>query len=322
MSGEYSTSNNMIRQLMGSRVLAELSQENESLRDLHQKNLDFMFDYWYRESGDIGYIYFDSKSKLGAMAMALRTLVYSPYFENYEVEAERLANCILYLQNDDGSFEPWYIEPDYVYDKDYLLTFYSGEAVLGLVDYYLKTGNESILAAAVLSQGFYVDRYVTHLEDNYYPAYVPWHTQSLNKLYKITGNSSYAEAVFVLNDKLLEIQDTVNDETLGRFYNSSTPEYGSPHSSSDAVYTEGLAYAYEIADVVGDEYHKERYEDAIVLGVHNLISLQYDESNTWGFEYPERLIGAIRYRVDNYSIRIDTTQHTIDAFMKILLVLG
>ena len=40
------------------------------------------------------------------------------------------------------------------------------------------------------------------------------------------------------------------------------------------------------------------------------------------FQSPERIKGAIRYRVDNSRIRIDTTQHTIDAFMKIIKVFG
>jgi len=317
---EYSSSNNMIRQLMASRVLAELSQDNVSLQVLLQKNLDFMFDYWYKEDGDKGYIFYSDKSKLGAIAMALRTLVYSPFFDDEQVEAKKLANCILYLQNNDGSLEPWYIEPGYDYDKDYLLTFYSGEAILSLVDLYLKTNNDVYLDAAILSQDYYVDRYVTHLEDNYYPAYVPWHTQSLNKLYKITEKEEYADVIMVLNDELLKIQDTTNNATLGRFYNPSHPEYGSPHSSSDGVYTEGLAYAYEIADMIDDEYHKEKYSNATALGVHNLISLQYTESNTGSVLYPEKVIGAIRYGIDDGRIRIDTTQHTIDAYMKVLLV--
>jgi len=325
---EYSTSNNMIRQLMGSRVLAELSQNNDSLKALHQKNLDFMFDYWYREEGDRGYIYYNSKSKLGAIAMALRVLVFSPFFDDYVEEAEKLANAIFYLQNDDGSMEPWYIDPMYTYsspeakeiDNQRLLTFYSGEAILGLVDYYLKTNNESILNAAVLSQDYYVIKYVDQLEENYYPAYVPWHTQSLNKLYKITGNKNYSKAIFVLNDKLLELQDKVNNETLGRFYNDSTPEYGSTHSSSDGVYTEGLVYAYEVAMLEDDLYHMELYEEAIGLGVYNLYSLQYTKDNTVDINYPERVIGAIRVNINDDRIRVDTTQHTMDAYMKIFEV--
>ena len=310
-TGEYPDKNNMIRQLMASRLLAELCQTNSSLETLHQKNLDFIFEYWYEEDNETGYIFYNNKSKLGANAMALRTLVYSPFFDDYQEKATKLANSIFSLQNTDGSFEPWYIAPDYEYDKDYLLTFYSGEAILSLVEMYIKTNDSIYLAAAVKSQDFYIDRYVVHLEDNYYPAYVPWHTQSLNKLYKITGEKKYADAIMVLNDKLLEIQDTNDCSTLGRFYDPMHPEYGTPHSSSDGVYTEGLAYAYEVARLINDTEHQNKYKIGIILGVHNLISLQYDSSD-------DKIDGAISYNIDDYRIRIDTTQHTIDAFRKIL----
>ncbi len=54
----------MIRQLMASRLLAEMSLEDENLVNLHKKNLEFMFQYWYKEEGDLGYIYYNDKSKL------------------------------------------------------------------------------------------------------------------------------------------------------------------------------------------------------------------------------------------------------------------
>ncbi len=313
-TGEYLDKNNMIRQLMASRLLAEMTQTNSSLETLHQKNLDFIFEYWYNENNETGYIFYNDKSKLGAIAMALRTLIYSPFFDNYQENATKLANSIFSLQNTDGSFEPWFIAPDDTYDKDYLdylLTFYSGEAILSLVEMYIKTNDSIYLAAAVNSQDFYIDRYVVHLEDNYYPAYVPWHTQSLNKLYKITSEKKYADAIMVLNDKLLEIQDTNDCSTLGRFYDPMHPEYGTPHSSSDGVYTEGLAYAYEVARLINDTKHQNKYKIGIILGIHNLISLQYGSSD-------DKIDGAIRYNIDDYRIRIDTTQHTIDAFRKIL----
>jgi len=310
-TGEYPDKNNMIRQLMASRLLAELYQTNSSLETLHQKNLDFIFEHWYKEDNETGYIFYNNKSKLGAIAMALRTLVYSPFFDNYQENATKLANSIFSLQNTNGSFEPWYVAPDYEYDTDYLLTFYSGEAILSLIEMYIKTNDSIYLDAAVKSQDFYIDRYVDHLEENYYPAYVPWHTQSLNKLYKITGEKKYAKAIMALNDKLLEIQDTNDCSTLGRFYDPMHPEYGTPHSSSDGIYTEGLAYAYEVARQINDTEHQNKYKIGMILGVHNLISLQYDSSDY-------KIDGAIRYNINDYLIRTDTTQHTIDAFRKIL----
>jgi len=300
-----------------------MAQTNESLHEMHQKNLDYVFEHWYRENGSIGYIYLDSKSKLGAMAMALRTLIYSPFYENYTEQAEKLYNCIKYLQNNDGGLRAWYIEPSYSYDEDYLLTFYSGEATLSLVEYYLKTNNQSVLDTLLKSQDYYVEKYVENLSDNYYPAYVPWHTQALNKLYKITKEQKYADAIFILNDELLEIQDTTNNETLGRFFNYSLRQYGKPHSSSDGVYTEGLAYAYEIAYLLNDEQHIQKYKDAIEIGANNLISLQYTKDNTQGFSYPERSIGALKLNasssdISSFNIRIDTTQHTLDGYTKIV----
>jgi hypothetical protein len=324
-SRQYPESNNMIRQLMGSRLLAELSWEDESLLKTHRKNLNHVMLEWYKEKGNIGYILYDGKSKLGANAMALRTLVYSPYFEQNQVQAERLARGILSLQNPDGSLEPWLIEPDYAYDKAYLLTFYSGEAILSLVEYFLRTGNREYLDAALLSQEYYIHEYVSHLVDNYYPAYVPWHTQSLNKLYKITGDTLYAEAAMVMNDILIQIQNQDGvpfPDLRGRFYDPQFPQYGTPHSSSDAVYTEGLAYAYELAVLTGDQEHMDRFRDAILLGVHNLMNLQYNGANMYFVRDPEKVLGAIRYRAEDNRVRVDTTQHMMDAFIKVLDVFG
>jgi hypothetical protein len=321
---QYSTNNNMIRQLMASRHIAEMAQENESLKSIHKKNLDYVIEHWYREENEYGFIYFNSKSKLGAIAMALRTIVYSPYFSSYQDYAYKLANTILYLQSNDGSFDPWFIEPSYEYDKDYLLTFYSGEATLSLVELYEKTEISTFLDAAILSQDYYVDRYVTHLSENYYPAYVPWHTLSLNKLYKITENQDYADAIMTLNDELLKIQNTdgePKEEYLGRFYDPDHAEYGSPHSASDGVYTEGLAYAYEIAILIDDQTHIDKYEAALILAIDNLIFLQYDEEEANNFEYPERIIGAIKIKDGDYRIRIDTTQHAMDGFRKLLEII-
>ncbi len=311
-----STQNNELRQLMASRILAQESQKDSSLLDKHTKNLEFIMKFWYKTDKDLGYVFYDDKSKIGANAMLLRVLVGSPLYQDYKTQGEEVARGILSLQNPDGSFRPWLIEPSYEYKSDYLLTFYSGEAIVALLEYYEKTLNPEILQAAIRSQNYYIEKYVTHLTENYYPAYVPWHTIALNKLFKITGDTKYAQAAFTLNDKLLELQDTQN--YVGRFYNPVTPQYGSPHSSSDAVYTDGLAYAYELAAWTGDTEHQNRYLTAIKLALGNLLGLQYKEPVTEYSGQAYKYLGAIKISVDNPSVRVDTTQHTIDALDKIL----
>ena len=312
----YPNKNNALRQLMGSRVLAELASEDEQYLELHQRNLDFVMEHWYEENDNIGYVYYSDKSKLGANAMLLRTLVYSPMFDDYADEAKKVADGIVSLVGEDNLFRPWIIEPDYGYDSDYLLTFYSGEALLALVEYFEKTRDEAYLEVVQRVQDAYIVRYVDQMEAYYYPAYVPWHTLALNHIYFITQDEKYADALFAMNDKLLELLDET--QYIGRFYNPDTPEYGNPHAASDAVYTEGLAYAIEVAQEVGDRKREKQYTHALMLAVDNLISLQYQEEVKRVEHDAWRLLGAFRYRINNGQIRIDTTQHAYDAYTKIL----
>ncbi len=314
---EYSSKNNAIRQLMASRVLADGPVLDPGVGgDLAGvDDLDFLFANWYETEQGRGYVYYDDKSKLGANAMLLRTLIASPLYSEYEQKAEELYRGILHLQNQNGSFNAWYREPGYTYDEDYLLTFYSGEAIVAMAEYYQKTQDPQVLKAALKSQDYYVRKYVEKLEQNYYPAYVPWHTMSLNKLYKITENGEYAEAAFTLNDKLLELQD--GERFIGRFYNPDTPQYGSPHTSSDAVYTEGLAYTYELAKLTNDMERQRIYREAIELAIDNLISLQYKDPRDTSHIFS----GSFKVRIDSSWNRVDATQHAIDAFNKLLQVL-
>ena len=320
-NGEYSTSNNAIRQLMSSRWLAEKSSKDDTLQQMHKANLDYIFRNWYKEDGDLGYIYFNNKSKIGAIGMALRVLVFSPYFEEYRDEAEKLANTIMHLQGEDGSLSAWYIEPGYSYDEETLLTYYSGEAILSLSELYKKTGDEKYLDAAIKSHDYYIHEYVDLMDKNYFPAYVPWHTISLYNLYMITGLDEYRDAIFAMNDKLIQMQNQDGKpyiDFLGRFYDPRHPEYGVPFSGSTAVYVEGLTYAYELAELAGDHDRMYEYKKSILLGVHNLINLQFDGAGMYYLSHPERVQGAIRYRVDDNRIRIDTTQHAIDALARVM----
>ncbi len=317
--------NNMIRQLMSSRGLAELAKGDSGILPLHRRNLAYVMTHWYRESESEAYIWFRDKSKLGANAMALRTLVASPLFNQYRPQAQRLLRGIRSLQQPDGNLQAWYRAPDYHFDEARLLSFYSGEAILALVEYHLRTGDPAALQAARTSQAYFLRRYVDEIDEHYYPAYVPWHAQSLSALYKITGLPAYAEAVFVLTDKLLELQQVEAGEQpdhLGRFYNPLTPEYGSPHASSDGVYTEGLAYAYELAVLTRDAARIDRYRRALLLALHNLGNLQYRDDRLYFVRNTAAVKGAFRIHSSNNRVRVDSVQHALDAFDKVAALMA
>ncbi|MDG6219537.1 MAG: hypothetical protein QCI00_08870 [Candidatus Thermoplasmatota archaeon] len=315
-SNEYPLLNNMVRQLLASRLLAELSQQDEKMVPAHNNNLEYIFSQWYTTDASKGYIYYDGESNLGANAMALRTLIASPLYDDYELIASHLTYTILSLQHENGSFDPFFISPTYKFDEVHLLKFYSGQTILALLELYEKTKNESLYDAALLSQRYYYSLYVENISTNYHPSFVPWHSQTLYRLYKLTNNNTYATAVFILNDLLIEMQEKTNTSVLGRFFDPLNPLYGSYHSSSDALYTEGLVYAYRLAYYLNDTERMQRYQTAFLLGSLNLISLQYtniSDANTFG---------GVRYGVDDGRIRVDNVVHTIEAFDAISSVMN
>jgi hypothetical protein len=119
-----------------------------------------------------------------------------------------------------------------------------------------------------------------------------------------------------LNNKLIdEMLDT--SVYTWRFYNPSFAQYGTPHSSSDAVYTEWVAYAYALARERDDAMHMKKYATALDLAVKNLITLQYTNADAFPQIDAPKILWSIRINTENPEIRVDTTQHMIDAFRAI-----
>ena len=324
---QYAQTNNVIRQLMAARLLAELASQNPDLMPAHKKNLSHIFTHWYKEEGGAGCIYFNDKASLGASGIALRVLAASPYVRRkdgetrYHRKAIRLVRGIQTLMAEDGSFKAFFIEPpeEDMLDEDYLLSYYSGEAILGLAEHYKRFKDPLALELALKAQEHYLGEYVDRMTENYRPFYVPWHTMSLSALHEINPDPRYVQAIFAMNDQLLKIQDTENYP--GRFAAPRGSRYTKAHSASDGVYTESLAYALETARKAGDKERAEKYLKAIDLAAANLISLQYTNEHSFLFAGDPKVTGAIRIRSKTLTIRIDCVQHAMDAYRKLLEIL-
>lgn len=316
-SDRKSSKDNAVRQWLTAYTVAHMALEHPEYNQQHKRNVDYLLLAYYRENDrGHGYILRNGKSKLGGNGLALRTLARSPLRDSnpdYQTKARRLADGIVSLIKADNSFSAWYVAPanNTPEREKRLMTFYSGEALIGLLEYAELAGEDVYRQAAERVQRRYITLYVDQMAENYYPAYVPWHTLSLSHLYRITGDRTFADAAFRLNDKLLEILD--REHFVGRFFNPETPHYGTPHSSSDAVYTESLAAALATARRAGDTERIERYSEALELALANLLSHQFLAPNP-RFQGPvERYLGGMRTNVNSWWIRVDNTSHAADA---------
>lgn len=309
----------IIRQLLTFRVVAQLCTEGDNeMCQLHKNNLRYIFnDSIYKtlksDGKEFGCIMYNGASSLGANAMALRTLVASPYFNQYQTQVKAIKNTIVGAQQSDGSFQPYIIRPQVDFNYERAERFYSGEALLALLEYYEKTRDMEVLEIAKKGQEYYLTKYVTNIESNYYPAYVPWQTLSLAKLYQITNDKKYAEAVFTMNDKLLSMQTAD-----GHFYDANHPDYGRAHSASDGVYSESLAEAYKIAIIVNDRNRQKKYLSAIKKSINNLAGLQFcNQYSNINVDKESRICGGIQTVSGSDRARVDSLGHTMDFIIRL-----
>ncbi len=308
----FSAENNELRQFMSTVALAEMHKYSNDIRykEAFDKNLKYNMDTYYSEKNEIGFILFSNQSKLGAAAFALISVLES---DEYNSQKSGLTNLILLLHNQtDGSFRTFYMG-----ERNDNQNFYPGEAMLALMLLHEKTNNGEYIDAVKKSFNFYSDWH----RKNRNPAFVPWHTMALYRLHQTDPKKDYADFIFEMNDFLVGIQDKdcSKPQNLGVFFDPKHEEYGPPHASSTAVYVEGLAYAYRLANELNDKGRAERYRQAIILGARSLIELQFKDDppnrNDFG-----TVLGGIRTSAERDEIRIDNNQHTIMAFVQLLKI--
>lgn len=330
--GKEFTGNNLIRQFMATlcliRYAAQTQQPDHRL--LASYNLTYNIKQFYRQEGAFGFVEYDGKVKLGAVALAALCLLEHAKFEMNDGENQAplsvlmrsthgkifraLCQTVDHLWQPDGSFRT-FLKPS---DRDDNQNFYPGEALLFWASLYAHNRDPQLLERCYRSFAYYRDWH--RQQPN--PAFIPWHTQAYAGFYRATGDPQFLNFIFEMNDWLLPMQQIESarySDLRGRFYDPTHPEYGSPHASSTGVYLEGLATAYNLALQVGDEERVQRYEAAIWWGIRSLRQLQFrDAVDLFYISRPEAVHGGLRTTVYDNVIRVDNVQHGMMALLMLV----
>jgi len=311
------TSNNMIRQWMGSVSLGRIARQRDdaTLQELAERNMRYNLDQFYRTEDSRGFIWFQGKAKLGAAALAALAIVEHPNRDAFAAEEAALRRTVAQLWQDDGSFRTFYIPMD----RNDVQNFYPGEALLLWAFLYRESGDVELLQRIMKSFMHYRAWHLKHRN----PAFIPWHTQAYYIVWKQTQDPELRDWIFEMNDWLLGMQRparAVYPDTDGRFYDPTRP-FGPPHASSTGVYLEGLIDAHQLAKEVGDAERAETYRRAIVRGLRSALQLEFADRIDM-FYVPgrdrDRVRGALRTTVYRNEIRVDNVQHVLMAVQKIL----
>ncbi len=318
--GEESGANNLIRQFMATLCLIRYARftQQETHSRLARHNLNYNLKQFYRLEGTLGFVEYDGKVKLGAIALAALAILEdadaqpdtSPHAEIFP----SLCNAIDHLWQSDGSFRTFY-KPDSRNDNQ---NFYPGEALLFWASLYQHTHDAKLLERCYASFNYYRDWHRQHRN----PAFIPWHTQAYTLLYQETGDRQFLDFIVEMNDWLLPMQqwDGVRyPDVQGRFYDSKHSNYGPPHASSTGVYLEGLVDAYQLATQTGDAHRAKNYQQVIWRGLRSVRQLQFrDEIDLFYVSKPSPVQGGIRTTVYDNVIRVDNVQHCLMALLKLM----
>jgi len=317
--GKESQARNMIRLWMATTALEKVAAErNDSeLWDVIERNIDYNLRQFYHEEGRYGLIEWNSKVKLGALAITTTALVEHPKREKWSRQETALRRTIDSLWKTDGSFNTFY-RPKERNDNQ---NFYPGETLLLWSILYEQKKDEQLLKRFMDSFKYYRK---WHLEGHRNPAFIPWHTEACYRMWKQTGDDRLKDFIFEMNDWLLSIQqwedDVVYRDATGRFYDPNRP-FGHPHASSTGAYLQGLIDAFRLARQTGDQKRMNAYRVAIVRGLRSVMQLQFiDEIDMFYISESKRKYarGGIRTTVYDNQIRCDNVQHNLMAILKIL----
>lgn len=317
---EESIKNNMIRQWMATIAMEKVAIEQGSpnLWKIIERNIDYNLKHFYKNEGKFGFIEWQNKAKLGAIALAATALVQHPNRKKWTKHEYTLRHTIKALWNKDGSFNSFY-KPRSRNDNQ---NFYPGEALLFWSILYEKDKDPEILKRFMKSFYYYRSWHLSPGIRN--PAFIPWHTQAYYNIWKLTKNSELKDFIFKMNDWLLLIQEKGNgcktQDTLGRFYTPNKP-YGKPHSSSTGVYLEGLIDSFNLAIELKDVKRANQYRKSIIAGLRSVMQLQFANSEDMFYTPIAKqnyVRGGIRTTVYNNEIRCDNVQHNLMALLKIL----
>lgn len=313
-AGAYSQADNPIRRLMASVVFNRLADhlDRQDMRAAARRNLVFNLKRFYGVRDGDGVIAWEDSVKLGAIAMAGLAIVESPFTAEWADELAALQATMIKLWQPSGAFRTFLYPPD----RNDNQNFYPGEALLLWATMLSKTYDAELLFRTLKSVAYYKG----HFRKRPNPAFVPWHTQAVAILYRMTGDASLRDYVFEMNDWLLSHQQwggALDRDYWGRFYTPSKPDYGPPHASATGVYLEGLVDAMWLAREAGDQDRCAAYETAIQRGIRSIAQLQFTgKLDTYYINQKDRVLGAIRTESDNNEIRIDNMQHALAALLK------
>lgn len=241
--------------------------------------------------------------KLGGNGLAIIAMTeYMDVFgtDKYMELVTHLANGILQMQHDDGSWYHVWNYPDFSQKEEYRTVYYDGEATFALVRAYTFTGDERFLDAGARSVEYFIDNDYTRYRDH-------WVAYSMHEITKYIPDARYYE--FALRNV---------SNNIDRIYNQPT----SYHTYLELLAISWQTYQRLIESDVDvaylDEFDVEYFAQALYRRAEYMLNSFFFPEYAMYMRVPKDALGTFFVRHDSFRVRIDDIQHFIGGYYYLL----
>lgn len=204
-------------------------------------------------------------------------------------------------------------------DSRFMQRYITGHAALALFEHAGATTDADSLKIAAAALNWLDAHYSMQEKGNFHPTLAPWHAFAIAAQYQLNGASPHVDTLFAMSDQLVDLQS--DPEFPGRFFTEKGRNFGSPNVVRDALSTLTLMSSLDIATELGDRKRQKQYRKAIWMALDNLRSLQYDHGVVTNFDQPMKAVGALRFRHNDESIRLDGVVFGAEVFERAAIMI-
>lgn len=216
--------------------------------------------------------------------------------DRYNDEIEALANGILFMQKKDGGFTHA-LNKDYTVSRDYIIVFFDGEAMYGMLKAYGVLGKPKYLKGAEKAADYFI-------ANNYEEQHSHWIAYGFNELTKYSPLEKYFSFGLrnVDNDYLKQVKKT----------KSGSPTRGETMGAAFELYDRLIRSGIECEELktFDEQLLIEAFEARINYGLNYFMFPEY----AMYFADPAAVLNSFAIREDLFRIRIDDIQHFMGGY--------
>ncbi|MBF0369085.1 MAG: hypothetical protein HQL52_06480 [Magnetococcales bacterium] len=310
-----------------------------------QKALTFLDQQCLREEtpqGEHCYAYYDNKATLGGSGIALMAMTFYRQLcgdDRFDATMTGLVRhllsrtlpsgemlcCYIHPRHNDG--QPL-LDPSPKLRKRLFNLFYPGEALLGLIG-YLKTGicepklAEEIREAAKRAIDFLV-RSRPIDKPRIYDALPSdsWLMQTIEAWWQEPGfqEPAWRDYVFADAEKFIRFMYQPGETPYPDYPGAFHREFGEVARQYNSR-AEGLMAAHYLAVQIGDRAMADYLLEKIELVATSLLPTFVSPESAFLCREPQKSIGAIRFKLNQQWVRVDSVMHTVCFQSRLLPVL-